>query len=165
MDNGEAFKEICAHYGAAMYFAQVLEHGIANALIFVDLIPRTNGKWTPEEYDTYFERSFEKTLGNLIKHLKSVTDIPDTLIALLEDSKNKRAFLAHHFFRERTDALHRHEYDEIIQELESTRLFFEATDKELQNFVEPLMQRYGFTDEEMEKALAGYKEHIGATSN
>lgn len=41
---GEEFKVVCAYYGSAMFFAQVLEHGIANALMVVDLIPRTNGK-------------------------------------------------------------------------------------------------------------------------
>jgi hypothetical protein len=36
------FKEVCAYYGAAMHMAQVLEHGIVNALFFLDFLPRKN---------------------------------------------------------------------------------------------------------------------------
>lgn len=33
------FKEVCAYYGAAMHMAQVLEHGIVNAIFFLDFLP------------------------------------------------------------------------------------------------------------------------------
>tara|TARA_R110001583_G_C5419106_1_gene387649 strand:- start:39 stop:200 length:162 start_codon:yes stop_codon:yes gene_type:complete len=40
MDEGEHVKDVYAHFGLAMYLAQVLEHGIVNALVYTDLIPR-----------------------------------------------------------------------------------------------------------------------------
>ena len=36
----EHVKTVYAHYGLALYLAQCLEHGLANALVYVNLIPR-----------------------------------------------------------------------------------------------------------------------------
>jgi hypothetical protein len=159
LDKGEQFKEICAHYGAAMYFAQVLEHGIANALVFLDLIPQTRGKWTNEQYDKFLEISFAKTLGNLIRALKAVTSIPSELESSLQEAKNQRSFLAHHFFRERIEDIYQDQY-KIIQELEGYRALFESTDKQLQEFVSPIMKRFGFTEEYLERALNEYEQRL-----
>ncbi|GLQ49901.1 hypothetical protein ACFFJT_00900 [Dyella flava] len=43
-----AFKRICARYGLAMYFVQVLEHGIANALVWIDLLKKPMGAGRPK---------------------------------------------------------------------------------------------------------------------
>lgn len=162
--SGESFKEVCAHFGAAMYFAQVLEHGIANAMLFVDLIPRTGARWTDDEYDEYFNGHFEKTLGNLIKALKAVTVLPEDLEASLAKAKERRDHLAHRYFREVSERLVRGEHDELIEELENDRAFFEATDKALEAFVMPVMVKYGFTEERLERELAKYKEHVRGRS-
>jgi len=121
VDQGEQFKEVCAHYGAAMYFAQVLEHGIANALMFLDLIPKSKAKYTPAEHDAFFEGQFAKTLGNLIKSLKTIAELPDDLEAALLQSKERRAYLAHHFFREATDDVHLGNYDKLLVKLGKLR--------------------------------------------
>jgi len=159
-DHGEQFKELCANYGAAMYFAQVLEHGIANALMFLDLIPRTSAKFTPEDHDAFFEGQFAKTLGNLIKTLKLVTTLPEDLEAALVQSKERRAYLAHHFFREATDDVHLGNYEKLLEQLEQNRSFFQNTDTKLQEFVTPVMLRYGFTKEMLSQAMREYSEHL-----
>ncbi|MBK5343445.1 hypothetical protein JFU48_18910 [Pseudomonas sp. TH49] len=65
------FKEVCAYYGAAMHMAQVLEHGIVNALFFLDFLPRKKTEWTDEEYEAFFDGNFLKTFGALVHSLKS----------------------------------------------------------------------------------------------
>jgi len=146
VDHGEQFKELCAYYGAAMYFAQVLEHGIANALMYLDLIPKTKARYTPAEHDSFFEGQFAKTLGNLIKSLRAVAELPADLEAALLQSKERRAYLAHHFFREATDDMHLGNYEKLVAQLEEHRAFFQDTDTKLQAFVKPVMVRYGFTE-------------------
>ncbi|MGB3746574.1 MAG: hypothetical protein WA961_00110 [Rhodanobacter sp.] len=160
MDQGEQFKELCAHYGAAMYFAQVLEHGIANTLMYLDLIPKSGARYTPAEHDSFFEGQFAKTLGNLIKSLKAVTELPKDLEAALLQSKERRAYLAHHFFRETTDDLHRGKYEMLLAQLEEHRAFFQNTDSKLQEFVKPVMLRYGFTEAWLERAVQEYSRHV-----
>ncbi|WP_156906859.1 hypothetical protein [Desulforegula conservatrix] len=159
-DHSEPFKEVCANFGAAMYFAQVLEHGIANALLFLDFIPRTRGKWTPEEYDAFFNQNFDKTLGNLIKTLKNVSSLPAILEVDLQKSKEKRAFLAHHFFRERADAFVLGKFDDAIQELEAFQNFFRETDMALQNFVKPITDKIGLSEQWFQEALSFYKSQL-----
>lgn len=161
IDHREQFKELCANYGAAMYFAQVLEHGIANALMFLDLIPRTSAKYTPEDHDAFFEGQFAKTLGNLIRALKSVAVLPNDLETSLIQSKERRPYLAHHFFREAVDDVHLGRYDKLLLQLEEHRSFFQNTDAKLQEFVTPVMLRYGFTGDTLARAMQEYSEHLG----
>ena len=61
-ENDPPFKRVCARYGLAMYFVQVLEHGIVNALVWLDLYKKTGGRWTAEEFDRYNESRFGDTL-------------------------------------------------------------------------------------------------------
>lgn len=159
-DQDQQFKELCAYYGAAMYFAQELEHGIANALMFLDLIPKTKARYTPADHDAFFEGQFSKTLGNLIKSLKAVAELPADLEDALLESKERRAYLAHHFFRESADDVHRGKYDKLLAQLEEHRAFFQDTDAKLEEFVKPVMLRYGFTEAWLEQAVQGYSQYL-----
>ena len=55
------FKEVCAYYGAAMHMAQVLEHGIVNAIFFLDFLPSN---------EEFFDGNFSKTFGALVHSLR-----------------------------------------------------------------------------------------------
>ena len=156
MDRGEGFKEVCAYFGAAMYFAQVLEHGIANALLFLDFFPNRRGKWTEEEYERFYDKNFDKTLGNLIKSLKRVSQLSSKLEPSLQEAKDRRSFLAHHFFRERERKIRQGLYGELIEELEEHRAFFNSTDRMLEEFIDPIRQKYGVTKEDIKKAVDDY---------
>ena len=73
-------REVYARFGLAMYFAQVLEHAIVNAITILDLIPnkrylaldRTD--WE-SQVDSFMDRQFEATMGRMLRTLKSVTTI------------------------------------------------------------------------------------------
>ena len=101
MDKDEHVKEVYAHFGLSMYLAQVLEHGIVNTFIFLELIPKTKGKWDVNRFDCYLNGEFGKTLGQLISKLRSLVTINADLEALLVSALEKRNWLAHHYFRER----------------------------------------------------------------
>src|SRR4051812_42107421 len=105
-DENEHHKEVYAHFGLAVYMAQVLEHGIVNALVLSDLLPRKYGKVPSREdlaaeVDKYMDDNFKDTLNKLIKSLKKVKTLPPELELHLDDSLKKRNFLIHHYFRER----------------------------------------------------------------
>ncbi len=74
----EHVKTVYAHYGLALYLAGCLEHGLANALVYLNLIPqkartiRTKEGWAAE-FDSFMDRNFEQTLGRLIRKLRDVT--------------------------------------------------------------------------------------------
>jgi len=63
-DKNEEVKEVYARFGLAVYCAQVLEHGLVNALVILDLIPsrhhlaRSRDEWSAE-VDAFMARNFE----------------------------------------------------------------------------------------------------------
>src|SRR6266404_1191137 len=91
----EHVKTVYAHYGLALYLAQCLEHGLANALVYIDLIPRksqavrTREEWTAE-FDSFLGRSFEQTLGRLIRTLGEATAVPAELQGRLTSALRQR---------------------------------------------------------------------------
>ncbi|TAL73903.1 MAG: hypothetical protein EPN56_02460 [Rhodanobacter sp.] len=154
------FKRLCARYGLAMYFVQVLEHGIVNALVWLDLYKKTSGRWTPEEHDRYYDSRFAETLKELSNRLAKHSSIPSNLQDRLVEANKRRRVLAHHFFRESADAVALDQVEPLIKQLEDDRSFFQETDALLQEFMEPLLQRVGFTEEVREQAMRSYREEI-----
>jgi hypothetical protein len=71
-DKDEQVKNVYAHFGLAMYFAQVLEHGLANTMMCAELLPRRAGKPVPKkaweaEFDAFMNEQYQQTLGRLIR--------------------------------------------------------------------------------------------------
>ena len=132
-----------------------MEHGLANALMFAELLPRRAGKPVPRkeweaEFDAFMDQQFEQTLGRLIRGLRSATSVPADLEDLLTDALNTRNLLTHHFFRERAELfMSRDGREKMIQELEHAQKLFDATDERLIAVAKPLREKYGLSDEKL----------------
>ena len=155
-----------AHYGLALYLAQCLEHGLANALVYVDLIPRkarsvrTREEWSAE-FDSFMGRSFEQTLGRLIRALREATAVPPELEEKLTDALRRRNWLAHHFFRERAEEfMSTRGRDSMIRELKAAQSLFQAADNLLGQTVKPIREKHGFSDDRLEKFYTDYVSNI-----
>ena len=156
-DKGGHIKEVYARFGLALYHAQVLEHGLVNALVILDLIPsqrtlaRSQHEWGAS-VDTFMDRHFETTMGRMMGRLRSVFDVPDDFESLLRDALRKRNWLAHDFFRERADELLTSAgRDQMLDEVDQCSACFQAADKQLGEIIRPLRQKAGITDEMLEK--------------
>jgi hypothetical protein len=152
----EQVKTVYAHFGLALYLAQVLEHGLANALMWAELLPRRAGKpvsrkqWETE-FDLFMNQQFEKTLGRLIRGLGKAASVSADLEDILTDALKTRNFLAHHFFRERAESfMSRDGRDKMIEELERAQRLFDFAEVQLTEVAKPLREKYGFTDERLE---------------
>ena len=166
----EHVKDVYANYGLALYLAQVLEHGLANALMCAELLPSRAGKPVPRrqweaEFDVFMDQQYEQTLGRLVRALKSATSIPTELEGALADALKTRNFLAHHFFRERAEAFMSWDGREaMIRELKSAQGLFDIADGKLTEIVKPLREKYGLTDELLkpleEEYLKGIKNDL-----
>lgn len=163
MDKSEHIKEVYAHFGLAMYMAQVLEHGIVNAFIFLELLPKTKGKWSPDEFESYLDSEFDKTLGRLIGKLRKLTSIDNNLESLLDLALKKRNWLVHHYFRERAaELLSTSGRNSMILELLQSRDLFKETDEKLEAVITPLMNQVGLTTDKLEEHLKKFKEKAKA---
>jgi len=166
----EHVKTVYARFGLAMYLAQVLEHGLANALMSAELLPRRAGKPVPRkqweaEFNAFMDQQFQQTLGRLIRALKSATSVPSDLEGLLTEALEKRNFLAHHYFRERAEAfMSREGRDKMIEELQRAQKLFDDADARLTEVAKPLRERYGLTDERLrpfeEEYLKSFKHDL-----
>lgn len=153
MNKDEHVKEVYAHFGLAVYLAQVLEFAIGHSIIYLELIPQklkqkcTREQWI-NDYDLFMHQHFKKTLGKMMKSLQFVTTIPEGLETLLSEALSKRNWLAHGYFRERAVDFNNEEgRNRMIQELQVAQLLFEHADNALELVFRPVREKYGITDE------------------
>ena len=149
----EQVKEVYARFGLAVYFAQVLEHGIVNAIVILDLMPsrrhlaRSAGEWG-SEVEAFMDRHFQATMGRLMRNLRDITQVDDDLEQLLSEALRKRNWLVHDFFRERTtEFMSPLGRDLMISEVDVCRDLFQSADKRLEATITPLRRNAGLTDE------------------
>lgn len=169
-DEDEHVKEVYARFGLAVYFAQVLEHGLVNALVILDLIPsrrhlaRSRDQWGAE-VDAFMDRHFQATMGRMMKNLRDMTQVDADLEQLLHDALNKRNWLVHDFFRERaTQFMSAEGRGQMLREVAECRDLFQSADKALEAIVEPLRKKAGITDELLEREygrMLAERQHDG----
>ncbi len=166
MDKSEHVKEVYAHFGLAIYLAQVLEYALGHALVYLDLIPQqvkrkcTREQWI-QEYDSFMDRHFEQTLGRMLRSLQSVTSISKDLERLLFKALTKRNWLAHDYFRERAmDFMNEEGRNCMIKELQEAQSLFEEADNALEVAFRPVRQKYGITDEWLEKHMEEWRSKL-----
>jgi hypothetical protein len=158
MDDGEHIKDVYAHFGLAVYLAQVLEHGIMNALACTDLIPRCVGRiksrkqWT-DEFSAFMQGHFERPLGALIKVFKQHVSTPSGLEQTLGQALKRRNILAHGYFRQRAaEFLSFAGREAMIKELQEAQRLFRDADAELEAVAKPFREQIGFTDDRLKTA-------------
>ncbi len=145
MNRDDLVRDTYAHFGLAIFKAQVLEHGIVNAMV-VTRMP-DHGRINRRDIDAFLDKQFENTLGQLLRELKKYAAVPDDVSQLLAGALSTRNWLAHDYFRERaedfvTDAgCHR-----MIAELEGAQQVFDQADQRLSWLVKPIRERFGVTD-------------------
>ena len=156
-DTGEHSKEVYARFGLALYHAQVLEHGLVNALVFLDLIPSRRAQvasassW-PQLLNGFMDRHFEDTMGQMLRSLAAVTAVPSELEGLLRDALQRRNWLAHDFFRERaTEFLTSAGRDQMLAEVDECRFSFQTADRGLDDATRTSRQAAGISDEMLKR--------------
>ncbi|MDP3266736.1 MAG: hypothetical protein Q8M39_07910 [Sulfuricurvum sp.] len=163
MNHDELTREVYAHYGLSMYFSQVLEHGIVNALTLIDFIPSniinttSRSEWE-DKHDKFTEYHFKKTLGSMIKSLKKHIEIENDFEFKLNDALEVRNFLAHHYFQQRTDIFMTEKgCYEMIKELKNYQTTLRDADTLLESVIRPYRIKVGLTDEKLNESLERYK--------
>lgn len=151
--DSDEIKEVYARFGLAVYAAQVLEHGIVNALVILDLVPARRrladsfDEWA-SEVDAFTDRHFQSTMGRMMKMLRSATKVDETFERLLSEALRKRNWLVHDFFRERaTEFITSRGRMQMLAEVDECRDLFASADVRLENIVAPLREKAGVKEE------------------
>ena len=164
-DNESALiREVYARYGLAMYMAQVLEHGMVNALLILTLLPKFSEQQKRDAWekvvDAFSDVEFSKTFGNLLQTLNKTGKIGTEFFEALNKAKDTRNELAHRFFRDNDLAfMSRGGQEEMITRCESAISEFKLIDQQLELLCAPFRIQYGITDEllkqQYDEMLAG----------
>ena len=161
-DPNEHTKEVYAHFGLALYLAQVLEHGLVIALVYADLFPNKEPSQTRADFDLFMDKYFAATMGQMIKNFRKFVSVPPELEMVLLEARDKRNWLAHHYFRERAEEFMKEDGREnMIAELQGAQALFDRADGLLTDVTRPLRERFGFTDEKLEGYYKEYVSKIG----
>ena len=158
MDRNDLVRDTYAHFGLAMFKAQVLEHGIVNAMVVAKLPGRES--ITRSDIDAFMDRQFKNTLGQLLRQLGEYVAVPADLSEVLGEALAKRNWLAHDYFRERaTDLVTDIGCSRMITELEALQRVFDDADQKLGAIVRPIREKYGVSEEaiaaELRELVAG----------
>lgn len=140
-------REVYARYGLAMYFAQVVEHGMANIGWLLSL--SAHGR----EASGDLEAQIAKTFGELVNDLRRRNG-PPHLVEVLEEARRLRNFLAHAYFKERIDHfVNSAGRTELVAELCGFVDRFQEIDTELEDIALWLGHQHGLTRELLEGAV------------
>ena len=144
--NGDLVKEVHAYFGLCMYFAQVFETGLINALTALETA--VDKKPFRATFDAYYAKHESLTFGNLLKMLSRHKFFSDDLLKEAETLKLDRDYLAHRFFRD-------HNLDELtiagcyamIDDLETRRKRFMDLDQKVTALEDRAFEKLGFDTE------------------
>jgi hypothetical protein len=153
LDESDHCKEVYAHAGLALYFAQVLEHSVVNAMLFARM-PEYD-KVTRAEIDAFLAQQFEKPLGAMLKVMRHYVTVPADVDGLLSEALSKRNWLAHEFFREFAEPfMNAKGRDEMLAWLEDAESVFQRATKALDALTNHIREKYGITNEAVAKVVA-----------
>lgn len=163
MNEDDLVRDTYAHFGLAVYWGQVLEHGIVNAMVVLQLSPRST--FTRNDVDAFMDTQFKNTLGKLIRNLKALTTIPVDLEDLLTRALKTRNWLCHDYFRERAvDFMNNDGRIKMIAELEECRELLITADRCLTETIKPIAESCGLTEEQMQLAYAEFCRENGISA-
>ena len=151
-------REVYSRYGLAMFMAQVLEHGIVNAAIIMQLLPTirsfaNEASWQ-QAFDKAFESGLSQTYGNMLMSLEKIDGFPQLLLDRLKSAKNDRDILAHRFFRQNDIAfMSRNGRKHMIEWCEARVDLFQSIANELDDFVRPISERNGISQSWVDEKL------------
>ena len=91
MNQDEQVREVYAHFGLAVYMAQVLEHALVNAMV-VGRLPQS-ARVTASEIDGFMSEQFDAKLGKLINELGHNMVVPEALVGALQRALRTRNWL------------------------------------------------------------------------
>lgn len=157
MENEELHvKEVYAHFGLASYMAQCLERSIAMILVYI--YGKGPTEITRTELDQVLNKTFKKTMGQLIKELGSKNDA-DFVELELDLALEKRNWLIHNYFYDRSGYfLTQKGRDMMIVELIEIRELLERIDDIFVEICDEKIKGFGVSEEKVQEYMRNVLE-------
>lgn len=155
-DDGSRQHETYARYGLAMYFAQVFEHGLVNAIV---LIRQVNGY--SADWDGTFDAQFRKAASDLARRIGVYGGLSEEEKALLERSVNERNRLAHRYFRDHVeDSISAVGMQRMLDDADSARELFMRADSISERLCEQAIEQLGIPSHARADTIAELRAQV-----
>jgi len=154
-------REVYAKYGLAMYLAQVIEHGLANLVLYAGTFHRIVTDET--HVDALLDEMFSKTMGGQLHAVLGLIEFSEDQIERLQQVQKKRNMLAHSFWRERVGKTGSQAgRNDLLAELDAICEEFGTVNTEMDWMAMALMGLQGITPEMFRAEVEQLKaEHPG----
>jgi hypothetical protein len=148
-EDDDHHKDVFAHAGLALYFAQVFEESLIVYLASTTL----KEKGHPHTHDEYIEIDSvfrARTLGSLIRDAKQKFSFTDDEAKIIDLALKDRNYLAHHFFKDHaTKWTTENGRDFLIEHLESYKEHFEIATDAIDRHLVNVYKYYNITEEKL----------------
>lgn len=157
--------EVFARFGRAMYMANVVDDSLVRTLMQVNFMKtkeafiKAQGKGYDRatlsaDWDTYEKQQRDKTMGQLGKLVKDSPEFNDALKKRIDDARDRRNFLAHHYWREQAFTMQTKEgREKMIAELIDDTDTFENLATDIHEAMKPTRAKLGIKEEELNAAV------------
>jgi len=150
LDDDEKVKDVYAHFGAAIYYAQVLEQQAINMIACsiqvnnkMNSIEEINSLWNRYDFGI-------KTLGSLINEIKTLYNISENDAETFKKVLKLRNYLTHDYFRFNTELFYN---DSGMKRMIKDFIDFKDQaifiDKKFINYLKKYTIKIGLTDEKI----------------
>ena len=149
-------KEVFAFYGLASFNAQCAEKALVNFAMGYKLLDES--ALTEEQWLELYDGLNSKTFGRLLCQIKRRVDLSETLLTHLDDTLQKRNWLAHDFFYDY--AIHMSDYDgrvEMITQLQSLIIKFQIVDREIEKLSSLVWLQFGIDESWIQNEISAQK--------
>lgn len=139
-------KEVYAFFGLAAYCAQVLERGIVSLAVGLHLAGVE--RITEELIDELYNSLESRTLGQVLKAVKALNALPESLEGQLSAALLLRNHLTHAFFWDHAENfMSDRGRGQMIAELQETIRAFKDADIEVEKVVLSIMNKFGLSED------------------
>jgi hypothetical protein len=159
LDSDDKAKEIYAHFGLAVYFAQVLEQKAINMITFCR---KTKSNMTNQEQIDALWNDYDlgsRTFGVLINEIKQLYSLSDKDGKELTDVLKLRNYIAHDYFRFNTELFYSDSGQKrMIKDFIEFQERANSLDNILQQYLKVFCIELGLTDERIDTILEQTKK-------
>lgn len=157
-------KEVYAFYGLAAFNAQCAEKALVNFAMGYKLLD--SSALNQEEWLELYDGLNSRTFGRLLNQVKKRVELPNELRVHLEETLEKRNWLAHNFFYD--FAVHLADFDGrvvMIDELQKLTLLFQIADRSIEKLSSVVWEQFGVTDEWIQTEMNAQLHEYESTKN
>jgi hypothetical protein len=130
--------------GYSVLDSQRLEYSIAFMMLLLNNELNLSDKEQDDKIDNYMESLSKKTLGNLIRELKKISNVSNEFEERLSEALDARNYLIHKFFNDQNEKLLTSiGREEALKTLKSKRKILFDCYEFLDPFIQTLMQLKG----------------------